>query len=92
MSDSIDTKAHILGKLYSDQEYAQSTMKEVEEIRAEANKMAMATTVAIFGLNELARLTLRTRKFNSKLYPFFSRLQVEILERCLFRFGSLFPC
>jgi len=38
-------------------------MKEVEEIRQEASKVAIASTIAIFGLNELARLTLRTRKF-----------------------------
>jgi hypothetical protein len=63
MANSIDAKAHVLGKLYSDQDYAQSTMKEVEDIRQEASKVAIASTIAIFGLNELARLTLRTRKF-----------------------------
>jgi hypothetical protein len=63
MANSIDAKAHTLGKLYSDQDFASSTMKEVEDIRQEASKVAIASTIAIFGLNELARLTLRTRKF-----------------------------
>jgi hypothetical protein len=42
-------------------------MKEVEEIRREANNMAMATTLAIFGLNELTRLTLRTPVFKLRI-------------------------
>jgi hypothetical protein len=37
-------------------------MKEVEEIRRAAQNMGIAASVAAFGMNEVARLTLRSRK------------------------------
>ena len=46
--------------------------------------MAIATTVAIFGINEMARLTLRTRKYSLTNY-YVSYFQVETTKRSLFR-------
>ena len=71
MSNAVDVKAHTLGKLYSDQDFAQSTMKEVEDIRKEANNMSIAATIAIFSINEMARLTLRSRKSFVSFLTFF---------------------
>ena len=68
MASNIDTKAHTLGKLYADKFYVSSTMKDVEDIRREANSMSIAVTVALFGMNEFVRLTCRSRKYAFYFY------------------------
>jgi hypothetical protein len=52
---------------YRDQEFAANATKEIEQIRRRADYQGMIMTAAIFGGNELARLTLRTPLF--KLRP-----------------------
>ena len=62
---SIDKKLSILFDKYRDRDFAANAQKEVEEIRRKALNLGAGTTAAIFVLNELARLSMRSRKFRS---------------------------
>ena len=59
---TVDQKAHILFEKYADQKYVANAMKDVEATRTAAENYGIAASVAIFGLNEVARLALRSRK------------------------------
>ena len=59
---SIDKKLSILFDKYRDRDLAANAQKEVEEIRRKALNLGAGTTAAIFVLNELARLSMRSRK------------------------------
>ena len=63
---SIDKKLSILFDKYRDRDFAANAQKEVEEIRRKALNLGAGTTAGIFVLNELARLSMRSRKFRSK--------------------------
>ena len=65
----VDQKAKILFEKYYDSDFVCSTQREVEDIRARATKIGVVTSFAAFGLNEVARLTMRSRKFKAK-FPF----------------------
>lgn len=62
---SIDKKLSILFDKYRDRDLAANAQKEVEEIRRKALNLGAGTTAAIFVLNELARLSMRSRKLRS---------------------------
>jgi hypothetical protein len=49
---------------YGDQDFVANAAKEVEKIRRDADKFGAIITASAFGFNEIARLTLRTRKPN----------------------------
>ena len=61
--NGVDQKALLLYEKYGDNEYVATTLREMEELRNKATNYGIMTSVAAFGLNEVARLTLRSRKF-----------------------------
>ncbi len=61
-SSSIDKKLSVLFDKYRDRDFAANAQKEVEEIRRRALNLGAGSTAAIFFLNELARLSMRSRK------------------------------
>ena len=60
--DAVDQKTLLLDQKYGDNVYVSTTMREVEQIRNQATNLGIVTSLAAFGLNEVARLTLRSRK------------------------------
>ena len=60
---SIDGKIMTLWELYADNQQVATSLRDVEEMRNGATNLGIAASIAAFGLNEVARLTLRTRKF-----------------------------
>ena len=59
---SIDDKLLVLNQKYGDNEYVATAMRDVEALRNSAANYGIFASIAAFGLNEVARLTLRTRK------------------------------
>jgi hypothetical protein len=62
-SSTIDKKLAILFDRYRDRDFANNAQKEVEEIRRRALNVGMATSAGAFILNEMARLSMRSRKY-----------------------------
>ena len=60
---SLDGKIMTLWELYADNQQVATSLRDVEEMRNGATNLGIAASIAAFGLNEVARLTLRTRKF-----------------------------
>ena len=60
---SLDGKIMTLWELYADNQQVATSLRDVETMRNEATNLSIAASIAAFGLNEVARLTLRTRKF-----------------------------
>ena len=60
---AIDKKLAILYEKYRDRDFANNAQKEVEEIRRRALTVGAVTTFGAFVLNELSRLSMRSRKF-----------------------------
>ena len=60
---SVDGKIMTLWELYADNQQVATSLRDVEEMRNGATNLGIAASIAAFGLNEVARLTLRTRKF-----------------------------
>ena len=60
---SLDGKIMTLWELYADNHQVATSLRDVEELRNSATNLGIAASIAAFGLNEVARLTLRTRKF-----------------------------
>lgn len=58
----IDKKLSVIFDKYRDRDYAANAQKEVEAIRRRALTVGATTTGAAFVLNEVARLSLRSRK------------------------------
>ena len=61
--ESIDSKVMTLWKLYADNNQVATSLRDVESLRASSQNLGLAVSVAAFGLNEVARLTLRSRKY-----------------------------
>lgn len=59
---SIDKKCAELIQLYGDNTHVSTSLKDIEQMRSSAQNLGIAVSVAAFGLNEVARLTLRSRK------------------------------
>lgn len=72
-SQLVDSKLSTLFQNYGDQDFVKSASKEVEEIRRSADNLGLIVTLSAFGLNEVARLTLRSRK---------RKLSNSIVQRC----------
>ena len=66
-----DKKLSVLFDRYKDADFAANAHKEVEDIRRQAVIVGAATTGAAFVLNELARLSMRTRKFKEPHRPLY---------------------
>lgn len=60
-----DRKLSVLFDRYKDADFAANAGKEVEEIRNRALKRGVIATGAAFVLNEVVRLSSRSRKFES---------------------------
>ena len=59
---SVDSKVMTLWQLYSDNVQVATSLRDVESMRTRAQNLGIMTSVAAFGLNEVARLLLRSRK------------------------------
>jgi len=51
-----------LWKLYNDNHNVATTLRDVEAMRSSSLYLGACTSIAAFGLNEVARMTLRSRK------------------------------
>lgn len=49
--------------LYSDNHHVATSLRDIESLRASAFNTGVMVSIAAFGLNEVARLTLRSRKY-----------------------------
>ena len=61
-TNAIDDKAMLLYDKYGDNHFVATTVRELEQMRNSATNYGLFTSLAVFGLNEVARLTLRSRK------------------------------
>ena len=59
---TVDAKVMTLWKLYSDNQQVATSLRDVEYMRNNATNVGLMTSIAAFGLNEVARLLLRSRK------------------------------
>ena len=59
----VDKKIRILFDNYRENHYAREAQKEVEQIRTSANKWGMGISTGAFVANELARVSMRSRKY-----------------------------
>ena len=59
---ALDQKVLTLWRLYADNHEVSTSLRDVESMRANATNIGIVATVAAFGLNEVARLILRSRK------------------------------
>ena len=76
----VDRKAQLLFDKYWDSEYVATSQRDIEQMRNRASTMGLATSIAAFGLNEVARLTMRSRKFfisHILIRTDYSNVQVE---------------
>jgi hypothetical protein len=64
---ALDSKVQTLYDLYRDNQDAVQATKDVEKIRRRSETLGLLLTIGAFGLNEVARLTLRSRKYQMKL-------------------------
>lgn len=64
----IDKKLSVIFDRYKDADFAANAQKEVEDIRRTALQVGAATTTGAFVVNELARLTMRSRKCEEGVY------------------------
>ena len=59
---AIDDKIKNLYELYYDNSYAANTSHDVSNLRRSADNFGLLVSISAFSLNEVARLTLRSRK------------------------------
>lgn len=59
---SADSKISRLYDNYSDSHYVATSQKEVEQWRRKASNVGFGVSVGVFAVNELARMSMRTRK------------------------------
>ena len=59
---ALDEKVMTLWRLYADNREVSTSLRDVEAMRSSSQNLGIAVTVAAFGLNEVARLVLRSRK------------------------------
>lgn len=59
---AVDQKVMTLWKLYHDNNQVATSLRDVESLRSSALNVGIMTSIAAFGLNEVARLILRSRK------------------------------
>ena len=66
-SSTLDSKVMTLWQLYADNQQVATSLRDVESMRSSAINLGIAASIAAFGLNEVARLTLRSRKYHPLL-------------------------
>lgn len=66
-SQLVDSKLSTLFEKYGDQDFVTGAQKDVESIRRSADNIGLLVTLSAFGLNEVARLTLRSRKYKKHI-------------------------
>ena len=76
--ESIDSKVMTLWKLYADNNMVATSLRDVEGLRTSSQNLGLAVSIAAFGLNEVARLTLRSRKYSHKLPDLHCHLEKRI--------------
>ena len=59
---AVDSKLMTLWKLYADNHQVAISLRDVEDLRTSSQNLGIAVSLTAFGLNEVARLTLRSRK------------------------------
>lgn len=59
---AVDSKLMTLWKLYADNHQVATSLRDVEDLRTSSQNLGIAVSLTAFGLNEVARLTLRSRK------------------------------
>jgi len=86
----VDDKIKTLYDLYYDNSYASNTSADVSNLRRNADNFGLLVSISAFSLNEVARLTLRSRKYNhTHLLSYF---QVKSLKCTYLGFGSHHDC
>jgi hypothetical protein len=71
MQNSVDDKKiQVIFDNYKDNFYALNAQQEVEDLRRKAVKLGAGISTAAFVGNEVARLSMRSRKFLSYTQPF----------------------
>jgi hypothetical protein len=61
-NESIDSKIMTLWSLYNDNHNVATSLRDVEAMRSSSLYLGASASIAAFGINEFARLTLRSRK------------------------------
>ena len=61
-NEGVDSKIMTMWSLYHDNHHVATSLRDVEEMRSRSMYLGVMSSVAAFGLNEVARLTLRSRK------------------------------
>ena len=61
-ANTLDSKVMTLHQLYADNQDVSTSLRDVEGMRSSSVNLGIMASVAAFGLNEVARLTLRSRK------------------------------
>ena len=80
-NEIVDKKIQVIFDNYKDSLYAKNAQEEVEQLRRKAIKLGAGISTVAFVGNEMARLTMRSRKFYFILTSiFFSPLQIENSE------------
>lgn len=64
---TLDSKVMTLWQLYADNYEVATSLKDVEGMRNSATNLGILTSVAAFGMNEVVRLGMRSRKYNTHL-------------------------
>lgn len=59
---TLDQKVMTLWENYSDNHEVSTSLRDVESMRNSAANIGLVASIAAFGLNEVARLALRSRK------------------------------
>ena len=62
---TLDSKVMTLWQLYADNYEVATSLKDVEGMRNSATNLGILTSVAAFGMNEVVRLGMRSRKYNT---------------------------
>ena len=61
-SNTVDQKLAILFDNYKDRQYARDAQRDVDTIRTKAKNWGLGITTGAFVLNEVARMSMRSRK------------------------------
>lgn len=66
-----EQKSNVLYEKYGDNLSVANSVKDVLAMRNRADQIGLFITIAAFGMNEVCRITLRTRKFTPSLLLLF---------------------
>lgn len=82
----VDQKVMTLWKLYSDNHQVATSLRDVESLRNSALNVGIMTSIAAFGMNEVARLILRSPVFKLKMHNIaFFAVAPSMLSRYLYQ-------